>query len=304
MKNRLLWGLVVAAGLTGAGVPLLFSSASARPVPGSIDEICYLRSRMAPSPPWLYVQEPLSNAPVPIALGSFLVRRGTQRFLVDSGLGSTIEHDYASMDLGRRLVFAEPTEQHTLEALARRQVVPGAIDFVFLTHAHWDHAGGTADLPSAPVRLSSIEWQWARAIETPMQNAVLPAQLDRMKIVEPFNFEGPPMYGFAASHDLFGDGTATALPLPGHTPGSTGLLLRMRSGRSVFLVGDAAWLTDNITGPRPHARFGARLTAWNREEILATLYKLHAFSQKNPAIAMVPAHDGRVTSAWKDGCIQ
>jgi glyoxylase-like metal-dependent hydrolase (beta-lactamase superfamily II) len=46
--------------------------------------------------------------------------------------------------------------------------------------------------------------------------------------------------------DVFGDGSVTLFPTPGHTPGSQSLLVRLRTSGFIILSGDVAHLASNF----------------------------------------------------------
>jgi glyoxylase-like metal-dependent hydrolase (beta-lactamase superfamily II) len=45
--------------------------------------------------------------------------------------------------------------------------------------------------------------------------------------------------------DVWGDGTAVVIRTPGHTPGHSALLVRLKSGNNFLLSGDAAHFHEN-----------------------------------------------------------
>jgi glyoxylase-like metal-dependent hydrolase (beta-lactamase superfamily II) len=101
---------------------------------------------------------------------------------------------------------------------------------------------------------------------------------------------GEPFGPFAHTIDLLGDGSVRLISTPGHTPGHQSLLVRLEDGRSVFVVGDAAYTLRSI-----------------REQILPmqtadddaarrSLRELAAFMEQEPDTIAVPTHD---PDAWR-----
>jgi glyoxylase-like metal-dependent hydrolase (beta-lactamase superfamily II) len=87
---------------------------------------------------------------------------------------------------------------------------------------------------------------------------------------------------------VFGDGSVIAVPLPGHTPGSTGYLVHGRGGRRWLLIGDTAWSTRGVELP---AHKMVRMLDSDGAQIADSLGRVHALSREHPDIVIVPAHD-------------
>jgi glyoxylase-like metal-dependent hydrolase (beta-lactamase superfamily II) len=104
-----------------------------------------------------------------------------------------------------------------------------------------------------------------------------------------FDFSGPPVEGFPGSFDLFGDGAVVAVPLPGHTPGSTAFLVRGTGGVTWLFSGDATYTLRGVELPAHKA-----LRAYDSDlaALSASVARLHAFHRHRPDVKVVPAHDG------------
>ena len=174
-------------------------------------------------------------------------------FLVDTGMERALR-DHPDQAAFRGLVAA----QMHLEGLKVHVALgdwlaanPGPVAGVFLTHLHPDHLTGMADVAAGtPVHAGPGE-----ASERGFVNVFLQPNIDRALAGKgtlsawPFDPEagGP----FEAVVDIFGDGSAWALWVPGHTGGSTAYLLRTPRG-PVLLTGDAChtrWGWDHAVEP-------------------------------------------------------
>jgi glyoxylase-like metal-dependent hydrolase (beta-lactamase superfamily II) len=100
--------------------------------------------------------------------------------------------------------------------------------------------------------------------------------------------------GFERTLDLFGDGSAVLVSMPGHTPGSTGLLLTLASGQRYLFVGDTVWNADAIAAEAPKSLLGRKLADSDADRTLALVRQLRALSAAEPSLVIVPAHDARV----------
>jgi glyoxylase-like metal-dependent hydrolase (beta-lactamase superfamily II) len=93
-----------------------------------------------------------------------------------------------------------------------------------------------------------------------------------------------PLATLLAAHDLLGDGSILALDLSGHTPGSTGLLIRTADA-PVLLTGDAAWTKKSWMWPaRP-------ITAYDPSLWWEQAWRIKKFAMLEPQLVVIPGHD-------------
>lgn len=102
------------------------------------------------------------------------------------------------------------------------------IEHVVASHLHFDHIGGLREFTHARVYVGDGELDYARSPEK------FCASWYRQK-----DFEADlDWFEVAADFDVFGDGAIRLLTLPGHSPGSLGLLVRLPE-RVIVITGDA-----------------------------------------------------------------
>ena len=122
-------------------------------------------------------------------------------------------------------------------ALAPHGLAPADIRRVVISHLHWDHCYGNADLPNARFVVQRRELAYAVA-PLPCDAPIYETQLH-------------PVH-FLAAFDRFDviDGEVEiepglrCVPLPGHTPGLQGVLVETATGR-VMIVSDHCPLFEN-----------------------------------------------------------
>jgi len=111
-----------------------------------------------------------------------------------------------------------------------------SVDFLALSHFHPDHVGNVGLFTGATLLVQDDDHSAAFGA-TPGEHSFDPSTYavlaDRKTTV---------LHG---DHDVFGDGTVVITRLPGHTPGSQGLLVRLPETGAVLLSGDLAHSLDN-----------------------------------------------------------
>ena len=176
-----------------------------------------------------------SNGMVPMEVGGFLVRGPEDRVaLVDLGLGPL----GAGIGMGR-----------FMESLQELRITPADVTDVVFTHLHIDHIGWavTGDAPTfenATYRCASPDWEYfidpggaepnpmAAMIGAPTEAEMLSAVVDRFEIWD----DGTILPG------------VTVTAAPGHTPGSTVIVISSGPERAL-LIGDVAHCPVELLAP-------------------------------------------------------
>ena len=221
------------------------------------------------------------------AMTAFVVEHPEATFVVDPGICTHVrQRAVAEVPFALRLVVKPPAGVLDLcTSLEQTGIRPAQLDFALPTHLHWDHVAGLLDLPELPMRIHATELDWAMTGDLAPVGGVRNAV--RGRPINKYELDGPPVLTFARSHDLFDDGSVTLVELPGHTPGSVGVLLHTARG-PVLLAGDAAWHSLQVEHLRQKASFPGNLVDEDRAETFRTLHRLHAI---RGAVRVVPTHD-------------
>jgi glyoxylase-like metal-dependent hydrolase (beta-lactamase superfamily II) len=113
---------------------------------------------------------------------------------------------------------------------------PDQVAQVILTHLHFDHTGGLAELPNARVVVQAREW-------AELHN-------ERLLSLGAYNRDdvdlGHERLEIDGDHDLFEDGTVTCLMTDGHTAGHQSVRVRTETGVCV-ICGDCCYLRQTLT---------------------------------------------------------
>jgi len=152
-----------------------------------------------------------ADGKIEMALGGFLVRgNGDRVILVDTGMASPRS---SFVDAG-----------HLMESMAAIGVTPADITDVIFTHLHFDHIGwasrdGEIVFPNAPYRCDVRDLEHFMGHNEDVTRILAPVA-ERMKT---WDTDGPIVPG------------VDAMAAPGHTPGSTIMVLSSGTARGLLL---------------------------------------------------------------------
>ena len=178
---------------------------------------------------------------VTVPAPSFLIEHSEGLMIFDTGLAADGAGDpaatYGPLAETFRIDFPEEYRlDRQIEELGFRT---SDVRHVILSHLHFDHTGGLVHFAGAEGFVAAGELRYARTPDPVLTGFFREQDVEAAGKIR-WN-ELPAGY----DHDVFGDGSVTLLSLPGHTPGSLGLRLRIED-RYLVLSGDSAHLHDNV----------------------------------------------------------
>jgi N-acyl homoserine lactone hydrolase len=148
------------------------------------------------------------------------------------------------------------------------------VEWVILTHLHWDHAGNCGLFPQARIVVQEAELRYA----------IAPGRFFRRGYLSPESgwplsppYIVPNLMTVRGEHEVAPG--VSVVPAPGHTPGSQAVIVRTASG-PYCIAGDALMTYENLetdTPPGYHV------------DVDASLDSLDLL--KTRAVRLLPSHD-------------
>ncbi|GAC1393858.1 MAG: MBL fold metallo-hydrolase [Ktedonobacteraceae bacterium] len=261
-------------------------------------DITFLRCASVVIPELVAVRGAFSFAPRLISHSAVLIRHPNATFLYDTGMSGDIYLYLQDQSFMFRNTLARFTfEQSIASHLQNLKMKPRDLDFVLLSHLHWDHVSGVPDLPGVTLHINRVEYDAAQYSLFDAYHGLVRALLSDNPI-ELFDCNGTACENFRSSHDLFGDGSIMLVPLPGHTAGNTGMIIRRANGLPLFLLGDAAWVAENYLRPATMHPFIWNGVTSDDATACQTLIDLHHFSHRHPEMPLIAMHDAQAQEAF------
>ena len=158
----------------------------------------------------------------------YLIRSGDRYMLWDTGLPRALEGKQEENGTDRMSLQRSVTRQ-----LAELGVRPEQINFVGISHYHYDHTGQAADFANSILLIDRRDWD------------VVNARPDLSANFTPWISGGSTVQTVTYDHDVFGDGSVIMLKTSGHTPGHRSLLVRLADRGPILLSGDAVHFREN-----------------------------------------------------------
>ena len=197
--------------------------------------------------------------PVPAAYNVFLIKRGTERLLIDTGNGT---------------LRPDRTGQLPL-CLHQAKTAPEGISKILITHLHGDHAGGLVKndkpaFPKAKVYVAKTEYAYWTNEESVRQapehrRGLFPLIQNVLRVLEQSK-----LLFFFTPGDMVSPNIMSA-DLAGHTPGHTGFMLSS-DGKELFFVGDLLHGAA-LQMSRPDITFDADVDQPKAKEIRLRMFK-------------------------------
>lgn len=192
----------------------------------------------------------------------FLVRHPDGNLLWDLGLPGVL----AIAGPQTQQIFTVSLEQTITEQLAYRGMSPDDVDYVSISHSHFDHIGQADQVAGSTwlVSQKELDAMFGEGAEIAQEQQALFSLFAPME-----------QKVFEDELDVFGDGSVVIFETPGHTPGHTSLQLMMPETGPVLLTGDLYH--------RAESRELKRVPRFNSDEAM-TVSSMEAFEARADAL--------------------
>ena len=176
---------------------------------------------------------------VTLPISAWLVRHPRGSVLFDTGMPTSfVKGSERSERVSALFAIGFGTDDTVGRQLEEVSQDPGRVDFVIISHLHFDHVGGLSMIPNATLVIQRKEWEAGMAVAD-----------DAETFHERKDYDlGHPLRLIDGEHDLFGDGAVVCIPTPGHTVGHQSLRVRLSTGRDVVLTADCCYFARTLDG--------------------------------------------------------
>ncbi|MBW4985048.1 N-acyl homoserine lactonase family protein [Mameliella sp. CS4] len=229
-----------------------------------------------------------------LPLQCFLIEHRDGFVLFDTGIDPAIVSDsrYIRQAIGRfllpRIFKLHVNEDDRIDhVLEKAGIVAGDIRTAVISHLHFDHVGGIAQVPQAELIVSAREWA-ILSEPHPEQEWILREHIEipsakwRQITFEPN--DDPLFAGFDGIYDVAGDGSMILLPTPGHTAGSLSMLIRREGWDPILLVADLTYEADLLEKEIVPGTGDSKI-------LLASFANVRRLKQRLPGLAIIASHD-------------
>ena len=231
-----------------------------------------------------YMPDADRNETMELPVSCVLLRHGQGNVLFDTGChpaaATNAEARWGS--LAKLMAPVMGPDDNVVTALAGVGLQCDDVDVVVCSHLHTDHCGCNTFFKRATFITHAREVEAASAPDA-IKCGYLAA--DRDSAVPTDTIDG--------ERDIFGDGRIVLIPLPGHTPGTTGALVRLDKSGAYFLASDTVSLRSTLdTGAIPK-------NTWNADALTKSLAEVRRIEARGAKI--ICGHDDAQWAALRKG---
>ena len=235
-----------------------------------------------------------STSWIKVPINAFAIEHRDGLVLFDTGVDPAIVSDpnYISSPIGRFLLprifrLHIGPDDGLADQLAAMDYSASDVCKVVISHLHFDHVGGIADVPQAELLVSRDEWAQLSGPH-PEYQWVLREHIELPGAKwQPIDFkptDDPSLAPFGSCYDVMGDESMMLVPTPGHTPGSMSMLVRTDGLPPLLLVGDLTYSLDLLMKYQVPG-------VGNAKQLRSSFAKVRELKAALPDLVVLPSHD-------------
>ncbi len=236
-----------------------------------------------------------SRSWIELPINVFVIKHRDGLVLFDTGLDPAIASDpnYVDSAIGRffmRRVFRLTIgpDDTVAKNLNRLDLRAEDVSTVVVSHLHFDHIGGIADVPQAELLISRDEWQQLSEPHPDhdyffREHIQLPGA--KWRSIDFTPAKDRLLAPFGGCYDVMGDGTLMLLPTPGHTAGSLSMLVRAEDRPPLLLIGDLSYSVELLMGDQLPGIYA------DKSQLQASFAKVRNLKAQLPDLVILGSHD-------------
>lgn len=209
-----------------------------------------------------------------LPVSCILLRHAQRNVLFDTGCHPSIAENAEDRwgSLAKFMTPVMPPGENVLTGLKAAGLGPDDIDVVVCSHFHTDHCGCNEFFRKSTIIVHGRELEAAQA----------PGSVNSGYFVADWKNDIP-LKIVEHEEDIFGDGKLTLVNLPGHMPGTIGVLVKLARSGEFLLASDAVSVRANLdTNHAPR-------NTWNAEQCLQSFAKVRALEKAGATV--ICSHD-------------
>jgi N-acyl homoserine lactone hydrolase len=206
---------------------------------------------------------------IEIPVSCALLRHKQGNVLFDTGCHPSVPENPEARwgGLARLMTPIMSPGDNVVTALARIGMTCDDVDVVVCSHLHPDHCGCNTFFKHATFIIHRKEIEAARSPGAEA-SGYLAAEWE----------QSAPTDAIDGERDVFGDGRIVLMPLPGHTPGTTGALVALERSGTFLLASDTVSLRSTLdTGVVPK-------NTWNADALINSLFEIRRIEARGATI--------------------